>query len=74
MIWVRLLSSKAEITQKRAVFSFPCRNATRLVMLSALLFLSFSFLDRRGHFFPLNRGLCCVRVLSVAVGVRGYLC
>ena len=56
------------------IFSFPCFNATRLAMLSALLFLSFSFLARRFPFFRLNRGLCCVRVLSVAVGVRGFLC
>ena len=42
-----LLPAKAELMQKQALFSFPCRTPAavynyRFVMLSALFFLSFS--------------------------------
>ena len=55
--WDSLLAFKPEIIQKQALFLFPCRTVPNNYQLaaryplSALFFLSFSFLARRGHFF-----------------------
>ena len=55
--WNHLLAFKAEIIQKQALFQFRAKQLTKnnyalkLIVQSALFFLSFSFLNRRGHFF-----------------------
>ena len=55
VIWDHLLSFKGNIVQKQLSFNFVsvpnAVNNYRVVMLSVLFFLPFSFLAHRGHFF-----------------------